>query len=108
MSEHATATQSAQSGHAAYDSSHGTSLGVDSRKMGVWAFIGSETLFFAALIVTYLIYKPRNLAAGEQDPKEFLGIAVTSVLAAILLASSLTMVLALAAIRRHDRRQFRI
>jgi cytochrome c oxidase subunit 3 len=108
MSEHATATQSAQSGHAAYDSSHGTSLGVDSRKMGVWAFIGSETLFFAALIVTYLIYKPRNLAAGWQDPKEFLGIAVTSVLATILLASSLTMVLALAAIRRNDTRQFRI
>jgi cytochrome c oxidase subunit 3 len=108
MSQHATATQSAQSGHAVYDSSRGTSLGVDSRKMGVWAFIGSETLFFAALIVTYLIYKPRNLAAGGQDPKEFLGIAVTSVLATILLASSLTMVLALAAIRRNDVRQFRI
>jgi cytochrome c oxidase subunit 3/cytochrome o ubiquinol oxidase subunit 3 len=108
MSEHATATHAAPGGHAAYDSGHGTSLGVDSRKMGVWAFIGSETLFFAALIATYLIYKPRNLAAGGQDPKEFLGIGVTSVLAAILLASSLTMVLALAAIRRHDMRRFRI
>ena len=108
MSEHATATHAAPSGHAAHDSGHGTSLGVDSRKMGVWAFIGSETLFFAALIVTYLIYKPRNLANGGQDPKEFLGIGVTSVLAAILLASSLTMVLALAAIRRHDMRRFRI
>lgn len=108
MSEHATATHAAPGAHAAHDSGHGTSLGVDSRKMGVWTFIGSETLFFAALIVTYLIYKPRNLAAGGQDPKEFLGIAVTSVLAAILLASSLTMVLALAAIRRHDMRQFRI
>jgi cytochrome c oxidase subunit 3 len=108
MSEHATATHATPSTHAAHDSGHGTSLGVDSRKMGVWTFIGSETLFFAALIVTYLIYKPRNLAAGGQDPKEFLGIAVTSVLASILLASSLTMVLALAAIRRHDTRQFRI
>jgi cytochrome c oxidase subunit 3/cytochrome o ubiquinol oxidase subunit 3 len=108
MSEHAAATHTAPSGHAAHDSGHGTSLGVDSRKMGVWAFIGSETLFFAALIVTYLIYKPINLANGGQDPKEFLGIAVTSVLAAILLASSLTMVLALAAIRRRDMRQFKI
>jgi len=108
MSEHATATHTAPSGHAAHDSGHGTSLGVDSRKMGVWTFIGSETLFFAALIVTYLIYKPINLERGGQDPKEFLGIAVTSVLAAILLASSLTMVLALAAIRRHDMRLFRI
>src|SRR5919205_240662 len=106
MSEHATATHAGQaSGH---DAAHATAMGVDTRKMGVWAFIGSETLFFAALIVTYLIYKPRNLAAGGQDPKEFLGIGVTSVLASILLASSLTMVLALAAIRRHDMRQFRI
>ena len=108
MSDHATATHAAPVAHAAHDSGHDTSLGVDSRKMGVWAFIGSETLFFAALIVTYLIYKPRNLALGGQDPKEFLGITVTSVLAAILLASSLTMVLALAAIRRRDMRQFQI
>jgi cytochrome c oxidase subunit 3 len=108
MSEHATTAPPAHGEHAAYDSTRGTSMGVDSRKMGVWAFIGSETLFFAALIVTYLIYKPRNLAAGGQDPKEFLGIAVTSVLASLLLASSLTMVLALAAIRRNDKRQFQI
>ena len=108
MSEHATATHAAPSTHAAHDSEHATSLGVDSRKMGVWAFIGSETLFFAALIVTYFIYKPINLANGGQDPKEFLGIGVTSVLAALLLMSSVTMVLALAAIRRHDTRQFRI
>jgi cytochrome c oxidase subunit 3/cytochrome o ubiquinol oxidase subunit 3 len=108
MSDHATATHAAPSAHAAHDSGHATSLGVDSRKMGVWAFIGSETLFFAALIVTYFIYKPINLANGGQDPKEFLGIGVTSVLAGLLLASSVTMVLALAAIRRHDTRQFRI
>src|SRR6266542_6942470 len=100
MSEHATAAQAAHGDHAGHEDSHATAMGVDSRKMGVWAFIGSETLFFSALIVTYLIYKPRNLAAGGQDPKEFLGIGVTSVLAAILLGSSLTMVLALAAIRR--------
>src|SRR6478735_4319966 len=106
MSEHATTSQTAHSG--GHAPAHATALGVDSRKMGVWSFIGSETLFFAALIVTYFIYKPRNLAAGGQDPKEFLGIAVTSVLAAFLLASSVTMVLALAAIRRHDIRQFRM
>src|SRR5512132_3240545 len=108
MSETATTTHTASGAPAVHDAGHATSLGVDSRKMGVWAFIGSETLFFAALIVTYLIYKPRNLAAGGPDPKEVLGIGVTSVLAAILLASSVTMVLALAAIRRGDRRFFRI
>src|SRR5919205_1060441 len=107
MSEHATATHAGQAtGHSA---AHATSLGVDSRKMGVWAFIGSETLFFAALIVTYLIYKPKNAQLyPDQLPHEKLGIQFTGVLAAILLASSVTMVLALAASRRGDRRLFTI
>lgn len=86
-----------------------TSMGVDSRKLGMWAFIGSESLFFAALITTYLVYKPVNFHRPDyQDPKEFLGIGLTSVLAAILLASSLTMVLSLAAVRRNDQRLFRV
>ncbi len=86
-----------------------TSLGVDTRKLGVWAFIGSETLFFAALITTYMVYAPVNASRPDfQDPKEFLAINFTTLLASILLASSLTMVLALAASRRRDVRQFRI
>ena len=111
MSEHAATTQAAhgQDTHAAHghDAAHATSLGVDSRKMGVWAFIGSETLFFAALIVTYLIYKPVNAELyPDQLPHEKLGIQFTGVLAAILLMSSVTMVLSLAASRRGDRRLF--
>jgi cytochrome c oxidase subunit 3/cytochrome o ubiquinol oxidase subunit 3 len=86
-----------------------TSLGVDSRKLGLWSFIGSETLFFAALIVGFLVYKPVNAARPDfQDPHEVLGIAFTGLLAAILLASSLTMVLALSAIRGDNQRWFRI
>src|SRR5690349_4182664 len=107
MSQTTTASSHAAASHSAHGE-HPTTMGVDSRKMGVWAFIGSEVMFFAALITVYLIYKPRNLANGGPDPKEVLGIGVTSVLAAILLASSLTMVLALAAIRRHDMRMFRV
>jgi cytochrome c oxidase subunit 3 len=107
MSEHAVTTHAGHAG--SHDAAHATTLGVDSRKMGVWAFIGSETLFFAALIVTYLIYKPVNAELyPEQLPHEKLGIQFTGVLAAILLASSVTMVLALAAARHADRRQFRI
>lgn len=103
----ATASHGAHDAHGAHGA-HATSMHVDSRKLGVWAFIGSEVMFFAALITVYLVYKPRNLAAGGPDPKEVLGITVTSVLAAILLASSVTMVLALAASRRNDWRWFRI
>jgi cytochrome c oxidase subunit 3/cytochrome o ubiquinol oxidase subunit 3 len=39
---------------------HATSMGLDSRKMAFWAFIGSECLLFGSLISTYLIYKGRS------------------------------------------------
>lgn len=91
------------------------SMGVDSRKLGLWAFIGSETLFFATLIVTHLIFYSRTTAtlkgAGvlqELDPRlNYLGIELTTVLASLLLASSLTMVLALAASKARDWKKFR-
>lgn len=105
MSELSTTNAPAGIGH----SHEETSLGVDSRKLGMWGFLGSETLFFAALIVTYLIFKPVNEARPEKQlPHELLGIQFTALLAAILLASSLTMVLSIAAIRRDNQRWFRI
>jgi cytochrome c oxidase subunit 3 len=107
MSEHAAVAHTAhEAGHVA---GHGTSTGLDSRKMGLWAFIGSEVLIFGSLIVTYFIYKPINAARPDaQLPHEELGIMFTSLLAAILLASSVTMVMSLAAARNGDKRMFQI
>lgn len=111
----------ATTGHGAAHEAHAvheeTSMGVDSRKMGVWAFIGSEVMFFAALITTYLVFKPLNEqreatkkalnpSYHEQLPYDYLGINLTTILASILLTSSLTMVLALAAVRRNDQKRF--
>ncbi|MFN8627866.1 MAG: cytochrome c oxidase subunit I [Candidatus Binatia bacterium] len=80
----------------------GLSTALDNRKLGIWAFIGSESIFFASLISTYLIYKGRNLA-GPGAP-EILEVPLTSVSTFILLMSSLLMVLALAANQRGDER----
>src|SRR5205809_4758728 len=77
-----------------------TSLGLDSRKMAFWAFIGSECLLFASLISTYLIYKGRSVVGPY--PHEILNIPFTSVSTFDLLMSSLMMVLALAAVQRGD------
>ena len=85
-----------------------TSLGINSRKLGLWAFISSEVMFFTALIATYLVMKPRNLELGGPHPQDFLGITLTAILAFILLMSSLTMVLALAATERNDQRGIRL
>jgi heme/copper-type cytochrome/quinol oxidase subunit 3 len=79
---------------------HRTSMGLDSRKMAFWAFIGSECLLFGSLISTYLIYQGRSVSGPT--PAQILNIPVTSVSTFDLLMSSLWMVLALAAVQRGD------
>jgi len=81
-------------------------MGVDSRKMAFWAFIGSECLLFASLISTYLIYKGRSLVGPY--PHEILNIPFTSFSTFDLLMSSLAMVLALAAGQRGDMKQSKL
>ncbi|PYP73584.1 MAG: cytochrome oxidase subunit III [Gemmatimonadetes bacterium] len=79
---------------------HRTSMGLDSRKMAFWAFIGSECLLFGSLISTYLVYKGRSVVGPY--PHDILNIPFTSVSTFDLLMSSLMMVLALAAVQRGD------
>jgi len=89
---------------------HYTTLGLDSRKVAIWAFIGSECMLFVSLISTYLIYKGRSRVGpfpheAWVDPttgKHFhaiLNIPVTSMSTFTLLMSSLFMVLALSAVQ---------
>ncbi len=85
---------------------HHTSFGLDNTKMAMWAFLGSECLFFGSLISTYLLYRSR--VADGPTPEEIYDIPYTSVSSFVLLMSSLTMVLALAAIQRGDQRGMRI
>jgi cytochrome c oxidase subunit I len=75
-------------------------LGLDHRKVGIWSFIGSETVFFASLISTYMVYKSRSM--GPFDA-QILNIPLTSFSTFVLLTSSLLMVLALAAFQRNDK-----
>jgi cytochrome c oxidase subunit 3/cytochrome o ubiquinol oxidase subunit 3 len=84
---------------------HPTATGVSSSKMAMWAFLGSECLFFGALISTYLLYRSRT--GSGPSSKDLYDIPYTSVSSFVLLMSSLTMVLALAAIQRGDHRRFR-
>lgn len=78
-----------------------TATGLDSRKLGFWTFIGSETLFFGSLISTYMVYKGATVTGPY--PHEVLDIPVTSVSTFVLLSSSLAMVLALNAVQRGSR-----
>ena len=101
---------------AATVSHHYSSTGLESRKIAIWAFIGSECMLFTSLISTYLIYKDRSRVGPYPhtpwtDPatghvyKAILNIPVTSASTFILLMSSLAMVLALAAVENKGKPQ---
>lgn len=105
---------------AGHDDGHGhgdhpaTSMGVDHRKVAMWIFLASDCMFFGSLIATYLIYRGRTeelVRTGQGKgpiPAEVLDIPYTSVSAFVLLMSSLTMVLALAAVQKGDNRGTRV
>jgi heme/copper-type cytochrome/quinol oxidase subunit 3 len=92
--------------HAHEHEAHHTSTGLNSRKMLFWAFLGSECMFFGSLIATYVTYRGRDHVGPH--PHDILNIPFTSVSAFVLLMSSLTMVLALAAVQHGNVRGTRI
>ena len=92
---------------AAPPAEHETSLGLSNEKMGMWAMIGSECLFFGALIAAYLIYVNSYGDAPEINPSTIYDIPFTSVSTFILLMSSLGVVLALSGAQRGDDRTMR-
>ncbi len=103
-----------QAAHASHEAHH-TSLGIDSRKLGMWLLIASECLLFGSLIVTFLIFHAGSKVPGPPAcPKvgelpasacQF-DIPVTTISTFVLLMSSFSIVLALAGIQRGDIKAF--
>jgi heme/copper-type cytochrome/quinol oxidase subunit 3 len=86
-----------------HDAGHGhTSTGLSNNKLGMWLFLGSECLLFGGLISTYMLYRGR-VGTGPR-PGNVYDIPFTSVSSFVLLMSSLTMVLAVAAAQKRDDR----
>ncbi len=86
---------------------HDTNTGISNTKLAMWIFLASECLLFGGLITTYLLYKtPISIEQGPA-PHEVYDIPFTSVSSFVLLMSSLTMVLAVAAIERGDHHRVR-
>jgi cytochrome c oxidase subunit 3/cytochrome o ubiquinol oxidase subunit 3 len=85
---------------------HATTTGLPSTKLGMWLFLSSECLLFGALITSYVLYRGRSLVGPY--PADVFDIPYTSVSSFVLLASSLTMVLAHAAGERRDFSRMRL
>ena len=83
-----------------------TTTGLNHRKLLMWAFLGSDCMFFGSLIVTYLVYRGQSKVGPF--PEDVFSIPVTSVSTFVLLMSSMSMVLAYSALTRGSLRGFRI
>lgn len=91
---------------------HATTTGLTHNKLMMWAFLASDCMFFGTLIMTYMVYRGRSLTGPYPHGADgaeggLFSIPYTSVSAAVLLISSLTMVLALAAIQQNKHKAFR-
>ena len=89
-----------------HDDHEYTTTGLNHRKMLMWAFLGSDCMFFGALIATYLVYQGKSLVGPY--PVDVFDIPVTSVSTFVLLMSSMSMVLAYAALTQNKISGFRI
>ena len=97
----------AQAPVAEHDDEHeDTSTGLNHRKMLMWAFLSSDCMFFATLIATYLVYRGKSKIGPF--PEDLFSIPVTSVSTFVLLMSSMSMVLAYAALRRGSIKTYRV
>ena len=86
---------------------HETTTGLDHRKLLIWAFLGSECMFFGSLIATYLVYYGQG-TPGTPTPLQVLDIPTTSTSTFVLLMSSFMMVMSYNAISKGDVKNFRI
>ncbi len=106
----------------AHDTAHAmhppTATGLDTRKLAIWTFIGSECLFFATLISNYLVYKGKSLVGplpheasqcmlhGQMTNCEpIFEIPLVTFGTAVLLFSSFFVVLALNGAQKGNRKQ---
>src|SRR5918911_4275788 len=83
--------------------------GVYNEKLGMWVFLGSEVMFFTALIGSYIILRVAHPEQGAGPPRHTpLNIPVTAVNTFLLICSSVTMVKAFASAQDGLQRQLRL
>lgn len=85
---------------------HGRFLAyLDPRKLGMWAFLASEIMFFGALIGTFIAFKvdhPEAFRAAH----EVLSLPLATLGTSVLIVSSFAVVMGLEAMQSDDRRVF--
>ena len=71
------------------ENAHETTTGLNNRKLLMWLFLGSDCMFFGALIATYLVHQGKSLVGPY--PVDVFDIPTTSVSTFVLLMSEILM-----------------
>jgi heme/copper-type cytochrome/quinol oxidase subunit 3 len=80
--------------------------GIPTGKVGMWWFLASEIMVFGGLIACYILL--RLASAGWAETAAHVSLPIASINTLVLLTSSLTMVLAFAAVENRDHKGVRI
>ena len=83
-----------------------TTTGLNHRKLLMWVFLGSDCMFFASLIATYMVYRGQSL--NGPYPIDIIDVPLTTISTFVLLMSSFAMVQALSATNANNQRGIRI
>jgi len=83
-----------------------TTTGLSHRKLLMWIFLGSDCMFFAALIATYMVYRGQSI--NGPYPADIIDVPITTISTFVLLCSSFGMVQALAATVRNDQKAIQL
>ena len=93
-----------------YDNENHPVTGVYNAKLGIWLFLASEVLFFGALFSTYILLRigAGGVAGAWPHGADLLNIPLATLNTAILIGSSLTMVMAWASLQMGRFSRFQI
>ena len=82
-----------------------TNTGIPNAKLGIWSFLASEIMLFGGLISAYVILRSGS-AHMVVPPRSMMGVPLATFNTFALITSSVTMVLALAAIQEGNVARF--
>ena len=80
--------------------------GLYNAKLGIWLFLASEVMLFGALFSSYVLL--RTGAPTWPHGREFLNVPLATLNTVILIASSVTMVMAWASLKLNDFKKYRL
>lgn len=83
--------------------------GVNNAKLGIWFFLASEVMLFGALFSTYILLRTGNplWPVGDKNPL-IPSIPLATLNTAVLIFSSMTMILAWVAVKMGEEKKFKI